>query len=128
MSIPGKIVFIDDDSVTNFLTNEILKRKRYEGEATFFDSASKALLFFQDIDEAHIPDVIFLDIKMPEMDGFDFLDEFMKHGLNKKMKSRIYMLTSSVSSTDEERTKNYPIVSGFLNKPFSYEFLQDMKA
>ncbi len=127
MNNPYKIIFIDDDDVTNFLTREALKRKGFQGETVFFESATKALEYLENLDLSHHPDVIFLDIKMPEMDGFDFLDEYIKNGLDKKINAKIFMLTSSVSSADIEKSNTYDVVSGFLNKPFSYDLLKNIE-
>jgi CheY-like chemotaxis protein len=74
-----------------------------------------------DVAEKVLPDVIFLDIDMPLMDGFQFLDEFENLSLVTRKKCRIVMLTSSINPQDFNRSKKYPNVKMYLNKPLSHE-------
>lgn len=126
MSKLSSLLFIDNDEITNFLTREILRQKGFIGDAAFLGSAVDALTYLKENEGRHQPDVIFLDIKMPEVSGFGFLDIFLAEGLEKIIKSRIYMLSSSVSNSDLEKSHAYPIVHGFLQKPFTYEKLQKL--
>ena len=67
--------------------------------------------------EEGLPEVIFLDLNMPIMDGWEFLDEFGK--LSEEKDIRIYILSSSVDSRDMERAKKYGMVNGFIAKPLT---------
>ncbi|MGB4973973.1 MAG: response regulator, partial [Cyclobacteriaceae bacterium] len=71
-----------------------------------------------------LPDVIFLDIDMPLMDGFQFLDEFEKLTSNTKKSCKIVMLTSSINPQDFDRSKKYSNVKLYLNKPLSHDSIQ----
>jgi CheY-like chemotaxis protein len=73
-----------------------------------------------------LPEVIFLDIDMPLMDGFQFLDEFEKLGSNTKEKCKIVMLTSSINPQDVNKSKNYLYVKKYINKPLSQENLENL--
>lgn len=64
-----------------------------------------------------LPDIIFLDLNMPIMDGWEFLDEFVK--LSTEDKPRVYVVSSSIDPNDIEKAKNYGIVNDFISKPLS---------
>ena len=74
-----------------------------------------------------LPQLIFLDIDMPLMDGFQFLDEFGNLSDKTQEKCSIIMLTSSISPADVNRSKKYDYVRKYINKPLTLENLEKFK-
>ena len=79
-----------------------------------------------DIVSSVLPDIIFLDIDMPLMDGFQFLEEFNKLKDSTRDKCKIVMLTSSINPQDVSKSKKYEAVKKYLNKPLSQESLTEL--
>lgn len=74
------------------------------------------------LEKKQIPDFIFLDINMPIMDGWEFLDIYDKNA----PKACVYMLTSSTNATDMSRSKQYKCIAGYLSKPISKDIVANI--
>ncbi|WP_017733834.1 response regulator [Nafulsella turpanensis] len=125
-----QIFFIDDDEINNFILKEIFESQDNDIKVTFFTEAAKALVYVEALVQGSaspMPDIIFLDVKMPEMDGFDFLDAFEQKGLNEKFRVPIFMLTSSVNQRDISRAATYRAVKELITKPLTFEKLQELE-
>lgn len=115
-------MLIDDDEINNELNQIILEKFDFAEKALVFVNGSEALAHIQnhylDGDGEELPEVIFLDIKMPVMDGFEFLERL--HKLSKEFveKVPVYILTSSRNQHDIERASAFDI-AGFFSKPLS---------
>lgn len=123
------MIFIDDDPINNFLMKTRLDEYGYQGEVTFFDSAFDALDFlkqFEKSDSARHPGVIFLDIKMPGMDGFEFLEAYKQQELDAKIISKIVIVSSSNNSRDRQRSRESGLVAAFVEKPLSVEKIDEL--
>ena len=115
---------IDDDPIFRFGTKKIMESVQFcekflvfkNGKEAFDDLALKLRLNLE------VPDVILLDINMPIMDGWQFLDELVKIPYTKKIP--IYIVSSSVDSRDIDKAKKYDLVSNYIIKPFSVAKVQ----
>jgi len=114
-------MFVDDDEITNFLVDNMLSNAGYAGQQHFFSSARLALDYLASLDPSQAPQLIFLDIKMPEINGYDFLEKYHQEGYAQRFDTIIVMLTSSVNEEDRVRSQEYSSVGGFLSKPLKPE-------
>ncbi|MBQ19363.1 MAG: hypothetical protein CMD31_01280 [Flavobacteriales bacterium] len=119
----NSILVIDDSKYDLFIATEILNDYCDVKEVVCVDSGQKGLAYLQSKENkiSELPEIIFLDIKMPLMDGFDFLNLYNQ--LSDKIKNycKIYMLSSSLDPTDIVRAKNNKDVIDFIEKPLSEE-------
>jgi CheY-like chemotaxis protein len=116
-----KIFIIDDDQLSSFLTQYTLLLEDTQLSISIFFSGTEALEVLQTSEEELLPDIIFLDLNMPIMDGWEFLDALGAYAPAIRGRCRIYILTSSLDTTDTERAKEYAIVSGLIHKPLKSE-------
>lgn len=121
-----KIFIIDDDEISIFLTERSLQLGGFEAEIITFLSAEAALEILQHAPEEELPDFIFLDLNMPEVDGWEFLEAFQQLSGERPLdKCLIYILTSSLNISDINKANEHELVKGFIHKPISFE---DMEA
>jgi CheY-like chemotaxis protein len=116
-----KVLIVDDNQITCLILSEILEK--YQLDITCFNEAESALEYLQK--ESNnlnaLPEIIFLDINLPAMDGWDFLNEFIELNTQIAKRINIYLISSSNSDTDMEKALTYSIVKGYLVKPLIEE-------
>ena len=115
----ANVMLIDDNELDNFINKKLIENEQFAGEVTVHQSAQAALDELKSISPANLPDLIFLDIMMPHMDGFGFLAEFDKLDESIRNKSRIIMLSTSESFKDLNKANQSKYVYKFLNKPLT---------
>jgi len=122
------ILLIDDNSTSVFLTEMLLKREGFSDTIRSFLAAKDALSYLEQNLPAHAPEVIFLDLNMPVMDGWEFLEALKPHQEELAARCRIYVLTSSLAPSDAIRAKEYALVSGLIHKPVDSQMLRVIRA
>jgi CheY-like chemotaxis protein len=117
------ILLIDDNEIDNYITKQLLTRQQIAEAITTQSSATEALSFLGELQYTgqEFPGIIFLDIRMPEMDGFGFLEHFAKFPEQFKSQCSIIMLTSSQNPDDIARARSNPHVKEYLQKPITRE-------
>jgi CheY-like chemotaxis protein len=119
------ILLIDDDEPTNFLNRLTLEQANCTRDIRIAQSGQEALDYLHSCGQGRPPrpDLIFLDINMPAMDGWEFLEKYRSLPSERKADIVLIMLTTSLNPDDELRTQSIPEVSGFENKPLSQQRL-----
>lgn len=122
------ILLIDDNEIDNYINNHIISQSRISEKITVKNSATIALEYLKTIknDYTDFPELIFLDISMPKMDGFEFLEEFVKVPDFSGKKCSVIMLTSSDNPVDRAKAMHYDIVIDYLIKPLDYDMVKNI--
>src|ERR1700761_1753382 len=120
-----KFILVDDDDFTNFVNDMILKNAL--GEKVVVDSFEKPEEALEFIQKTHTGNsdhtILFLDINMPRINGWGFLERYEKFNETVKKQINIYILSSSVDPRDERKAEENKNVLGFLSKPLSTEII-----
>lgn len=119
-------MLIDEDEIDNIINQKIIESNNFSERVMVFQTGNDALDFLRNHSKEadNLPELIFLDINMPIMDGFQFLEEFEKLDHSILDKSKIIMLSSSISPRDIDRAASNRFVKKYLNKPLNSRYLQ----
>ena len=126
-----KSIFVIDDCQLNLsIAKFIINRYSFFDKITCYSEAQKAL---EDIvcnrnNKILLPDVLLLDLNMPVMDGWLFLDRYKEINTSLVKEIDIYILSSSTDAREIQRSKQYDCVKGFFSKPLTPEMLLNMKS
>lgn len=128
---PISILLVDDDEINNFISIKLIKKALIYTEINACLDGSYAineLLAIQAKNPDDLPDYILLDINMPIMNGWEFLDEYKRLGIDPLGKSKIYIISSSVFSNDINKAKSYDLVKDFISKPLNVDKIKELFA
>ena len=128
MSTLPTLFLVEDDNLFAMLLKRLIKKVGHVNHLGTFGNGLDILNYIKDnaADTEKLPDIILLDLNMPIMDGWQFLDEFnhIHESLPKSIK--IYILSSSIFTADVEKSKQYKTVTDYLIKPLSEKKLQEI--
>ena len=117
------ICLVDDDEFYMYSMRRMIELNHLCSSVTECKNGLEAIVFLRMLSTENMPDVIFLDINMPVMNGWEFLDEFEEIAGRFKTKTRLYVVSSSIDTSDRERAKKYAFVTDYIVKPVSIEEL-----
>lgn len=124
MAIPERFILVDDNEADNVYHEIMIRRAGFTGEVLVFESGAQALDFLGR-DALTAPTCLFLDINMPQMDGFEFA-RLAQPLLQDKPTMLVMMLTSSDAAQDQKRASQMPLIQGFVTKPLTRERVRAM--
>ena len=125
------VLLIDDDQITNRVNEKILKEINFAQEVVIKDSGASAIAYIKDNISKKLPEIIFLDLIMPEVDGFEFLkslDQLVKDGKHnwQSENCKIVVLSSSADDSEITRATFNPYIYRYLVKPLKVKSLEDI--
>ena len=104
------IFLVDDDPIQNMLTSRLIEQAAPDRKYMVFQNGEEVV---QALEKGINPEVIILDINMPIMDGWEFLEAYQSYS----KKARVFMLTSSANEEDKKRAEEFDCISGYYTKP-----------
>lgn len=120
------VCVIDDDPAFTFLAKEVMEAVNFYTDLLVYDNGQKAVLGLTEIIESGktIPDLVLLDLRMPVMDGWDFLDDYSDALIEKNIP--VFIISSSINPADYKKANQYKCVSDYIVKPITEENLLEI--
>ena len=126
MDFKINLLVIDDDDINIFIIKKIVEKTGISVNMVAKTNGQLAIDYLQDIKEdlAEFPHLILIDINMPVLNGWEFIEAYEKMNITRRVD--MYMLSSSVYENDIEKAKTYKVVEGFISKPLSIDRLIEL--
>jgi CheY-like chemotaxis protein len=130
----SKILFVDDDPITLMLCKKVIEKAEFSQAIETANNGEDALRYFDNLkDELNnngdvsLPQLMFLDLNMPIMGGWEFLDLFSEEKYHKTFPDlKVIVLSSTIDPKDIEKSKSYSMVINFLSKPITKDLLKSI--
>jgi CheY-like chemotaxis protein len=126
---PVSVLLVDDDEINNFISIKLIRKVLNNAEIMACLNGKFAidqLMNLQETEPEKLPDYILLDINMPIMNGWEFLEMYNRLNIDPARKSKIYIISSSVFSNDINKAKSYPLVKDFISKPLNVDKIKEL--
>ena len=122
------VMIIDDNNIDVFITTQVLKNANFATNTVTFNCALEAFKYISNTeDETVLPEIIFLDLNLDGISGFDFLELYQTLPTYKKEKISVYMVSSTIDPKDLEKINQNINLKGFCEKYITKEFLNSIK-
>lgn len=128
-----QILCIDDDPIALLLSKKVIAKAAFSDEVITAQNGEEALSYFNSLKYNTIkpvkkPQLIFLDLNMPVMGGWEFLDHFTASDYDEFNSASVIVLSSTINPEDLDKAKKYPIIIDFLSKPITIQMLEYLKS
>ncbi|GAA0754417.1 response regulator [Psychroflexus lacisalsi] len=120
-----EVLNVDDDKMVLFIHEKMMIHSEFSSSPKSFEDGYNTLTYISEHKSDDKKFVIFLDVNMPNLDGWDFMDELEKRELDGYC--YIFVVTSSIDTSDKEKAATYDAAIGFVEKPLSIESLKNLK-
>jgi CheY-like chemotaxis protein len=123
-----RFILIDDDDIICIVHPALIQHTFPGCSIEIIQSSLEAIEYINEMAKMNepSPDAVFLDINLPQLNGFDLLQQLSEAGREWLTQTRIYMLSASIEERDMERVKEIPLIHSFVGKPLTVEFLKEI--
>ena len=122
------IMVVDDNPIDRYIAEKTIRKYHFAENILQLPSAVEALAYLSSTEGNNMPEIILLDINMPEMNGFEFLDKYAALPETLRNKITVFMLSTSLNEDDISTAERNPFVTKFLNKPLNEATLHTIRA
>jgi CheY-like chemotaxis protein len=127
MLLAQQFLLIDDDASSNFLCKLVIERTFNNARIKSFTRSTEAVKYLQnDFINDPVPTIVFLDINMPVLSGWEVLDVVERFDDEIKKDLSVFMLSSSINPNDREKARSIPLIVAYLEKPLSKDKLKEV--
>jgi CheY-like chemotaxis protein len=124
------VLLIDDDITINYFHNRIIQKNEMTNSVLISQNGKEGIQSIKELNSVCTTNdktLIFLDLNMPIMNGWEFLEELKNLNDSLQLNYKIFVLSSSINPDDQKKAENNPLVNGYLSKPLSKEILDQIK-